>query len=107
MRWLTNKREVKEASPSVLVAIESLVESRPSGREGRLFDLVILSLFLHSAGSKHEMVGAFLDQAPAVTEAIFVYPMILDKKRDILSANALEGIVNPLLERVMVSLIHI
>ncbi|MDP9236073.1 MAG: GGDEF domain-containing protein [Chloroflexota bacterium] len=101
MRWLNHKKEQKEASPAALVAIESLDESRPSGREGRLFDLVILSLFLHSAGSKHEMVGAFLDQAPAVTEAIFVYPMILDKKRDILTATALEGIVDPLLERVM------
>src|SRR5437762_7596906 len=101
MRWLTNKKDQKEASPAAHVAIESLDQSRPSGREGRLFDLVILSLFLHSAGSKHEMVGAFLDQAPAVTEAIFVYPMILDKKRDILSANALEGVVDPLLERVM------
>ncbi len=104
MRWLPlNKNNGKglEESPEPLVAIASLDGARPAGREGRLFDLVILSLFLHSAGSTHEMVGAFLEQAPAVTEAIFVFPMILDKKRDMLSAAALEGVVEPHLERAM------
>jgi len=64
MRWLTNKKEQKEASPAALVAIESLDQSRPSGREGRLFDLVILSLFLHSAGSKARNGRAFSIRLP-------------------------------------------
>lgn len=101
MRWLSSRKDVKGQDPVPFVAIESLDGSRPAGREGRLFDLVILSLFLHSAGSTHEMVGAFLEQAPAVTEAIFVYPMILDKKRDVLTATALEGVVESHLERAM------
>jgi diguanylate cyclase (GGDEF)-like protein len=102
MRWLPLKKDGKNArSPEPFIAIESLDSSRPSGREGRLFDLVILSLFLHSAGSPNEIIGAFIERAPAVTEAIFVYPLILDKKRDVLSATALEGIVDPRLERVM------
>jgi diguanylate cyclase (GGDEF)-like protein len=102
MRWLTsNKKDGKGGAPKPFVAIESLDRSRPAGREGRLFDLVILSLFLHSAGSTHEMVAAFLDQAPSVTEATFVYPMILDKKRDVLVATSLEGIVEPHFERAM------
>lgn len=100
MRWLPVKREVR-SEPEGLVAIESLDEARPEGREGRLFDLVILSLFLHSAGSRGEMVGAFLEKAPRVTESVFVYPLMLDKKRNVLTANALEGIVEPLLERAM------
>ncbi|MBI2723675.1 MAG: GGDEF domain-containing protein [Chloroflexi bacterium] len=95
------KKDARVREPEPFVAIESLTHARPEGREGRLFDLVILSLFLHSAGSNNEMMGAFLDRAPSVTEAVFVYPMLLDKKRDVLSAQALEGIVNPHLERAM------
>lgn len=100
MRWLPRKKD-RLADHESLIAIESLDESRPMGREGRLFDLVILSLYLHSAGSTGEMVSAFLDKAPDVTEATFVYPLMLDKKRDILTSHALEGIVDQRLERVM------
>jgi len=102
MRWLPLKKDAKEErQPQPFVAIESLDQARPAGREGRLFDLVILSLFLHSAGSTHEMMGAFLERSPGVTEAVFVYPLILDKKRDVLSTAPLEGIVEPHLERAM------
>jgi len=101
MRWLPLKKDGKAQAPEPFVAIESLDEARPAGREGRLFDLVILSLFLHSAGSASEIVGAFIEQAPKVTEAVFVYPLVLDKKRDVLSAAPLEGIVEPHLERAM------
>jgi len=101
MRWLPLKRDGKARAPEPFVAIESLDSSRPAGREGRLFDLVILSLFLHSAGSTGEIVGAFIEQAPKVTEAVFVYPVVLDKKRDVLTAAPLEGIVEPHLERAM------
>lgn len=98
--WSNNKKE-KEATPQPFVAIESLESSRPEGREGRLFDLVILSLFLHSAGSTGEMMSAFLEKAPSVTESMFVYPLILDKKRDTLTSAPLEGIVDPHFEKVM------
>ena len=102
MRWLPLKKGGKGSrGPEPFVAIESLDSSRPAGREGRLFDLVILSLFLHSAGSTHEMVAAFLEQSTAVTEAVFVYPLILDKKRDVLTTAPLEGIVEPHFERAM------
>jgi diguanylate cyclase (GGDEF)-like protein len=101
MRWLPKKQDKRDARPEPFIAIESLDESRPEGREGRLFDLVILSLFLHSAGSVNEMVTAFMEKAPDVTQAVFVYPLILDKKRDVLMATALEGIVEPRLENAM------
>jgi diguanylate cyclase (GGDEF)-like protein len=100
MKWLPKKRDAR-SSPEPFIAIESLDDSRPAGREGRLFDLVILTLFLHSAGSQNEMFGAFVEKSPSVTEAIFVYPMVLDKKRDVLTATPLEGIVEPHLERAM------
>ncbi len=103
MRWLPGKKDgrARDRGSQPYVAIESLDEARPSGREGRLFDLVILSLFLHSAGSTNEMMGMFLERAPGATEAIFVYPLVLDKKRDVLTAAPLEGIVDPHLERAM------
>lgn len=101
MRWLPRKQDKQDSRPAPFIAIESLDESRPEGREGRLFDLVILSLFLHSAGSVNEMVSAFMEKAPDVTEAIFVYPLILDKKRDVLTSSALEGIVDSRLENAM------
>ncbi len=101
MRWLPSKRDGRVRAPEPFVAIESLELSRPEGREGRLFDLVILSLFLHSAGGRGEMMGAFLEKAPSVTEALFVYPLVLDKKRDLLTSTAMEGIVEPMLERAM------
>ena len=101
-RWLATKKGDRNGrAPVPQVAIESVEASRPEGREGRLFDLVILSLFLHSAGSSSEMMSAFLQKAPAVTESLFVYPLLLDKKRDVLTASPLEGIVEPLLERAM------
>ncbi len=102
MRWLQTKKDDRSGrEPVGHVAIESVETSRPEGREGRLFDLVILSLFLHSAGSSSEMMSAFLEKAPTVTESLFVYPLVLDKKRDVLTAAPLEGIVEPLLERAM------
>jgi diguanylate cyclase (GGDEF)-like protein len=47
------------------------------------------------------MLQAFLEKAPGVTEASFVYPLLLDKKRDVLSTTALQGIVEPRLEAAM------
>ncbi len=101
MRWLARKQDKRDSRPEPFVAIESLDGSRPEGREGRLFDLVILSLFLHSAGSVNEMVSAFMEKAPGVTEAVFVYPLMLDKKRDMLTSSALEGVVEARLENAM------
>ncbi len=101
MRWLPRKQDKRDSRPAPFISIESLDESRPEGREGRLFDLVILSLFLHSAGSVNEMMSAFMERAPEVTEAVFVYPLVLDKKRDVLTSSALEGIVEPRLENAM------
>ncbi len=101
MRWLAKKNNGRSSNPEPYIAIESLDGSRPVGREGRLFDLVILSLFLHSAGSPHEMMGAFLEKAPSVVDAVFVLPLMLDKKRDILTTMDIQGVVEPRLERAM------
>lgn len=95
------RKKDKAAEAEPYSTIETPDYERPDGREGRLFDLVILSLYLHSAGSAREMVGAFVERAPSVTEAIFVFPLVLDKKRDVLQASLLEGLVEEHLERAM------
>ena len=100
MKFLTRK-DKKGAGSQTYIAIESLDESRPLGREGRLFDLVILSLFLHSGGSVHEMTQAFIERGPGIAEALLVYPLLLDKKRDVLQSSALQGIVEQRLEDAM------
>ena len=91
MRWLKSKKAAEAIDEGESTFMEDLAESRPEGREGRLFDLVILTLFLHSAGSISEMVGAFVEKAPSVTDAVFVYPLVLEKKRDVLSATRARG----------------
>ena len=100
MKFLARK-DKKDANTQTYIAIEDLEVSRPQGREGRLFDLVILSLFLHSGGSVHEMTQAFIERGPGIAEALFIYPLLLNKKRDVLSAHALEGIVEQRLEDAM------
>jgi len=98
MRWLP---KAKKDGKAARMELPPVGDGAPAGREGRLFDLVILTLFLHSAGSINEMIGAFVEKAPGVTGATFVYPLVLDKKRDVLTATALEGLVEPHLERAM------
>jgi diguanylate cyclase (GGDEF)-like protein len=62
-----------------------------SERERELHGLAVLSLFLHSTATIEEMMGMLLEQAPTVTNAIFVYPLLLERKRQLLRASVLEG----------------
>jgi diguanylate cyclase (GGDEF)-like protein len=102
MRWLKGaNKEEREQQALRIVDAASGNGARPAGREGRLFDLVILTLYVHSAGSIEEMVAAFVEKSPAVTDAVFVYPLVLDKKRDTLTAAPLEGLAEENLERAM------
>jgi hypothetical protein len=99
-KWLPRSKS-KGSSTEPYIGIDSIDDARPLGREGRLFDLVILSLFLHSGGSVHEMTQAFIEKGPSIAEALFVFPLTLDKKRDVLVATGLEGIVEQRLENAM------
>jgi diguanylate cyclase (GGDEF)-like protein len=70
-------------------------------RERQLHGLAVLSLFLQSAGSIDEMVSRLLEQTPTVTGATFVYPLLLDRKRQLLRASMLEGCTDTRLEAAM------
>src|SRR4051794_29049528 len=55
-------------------------------RAQRLHELNVLSLFLHSAGTMEEMMALFLERSPKVTGALVTYPLLLERRRDVLTA---------------------
>ncbi len=72
-----------------------------SERERQLHGLSVLSLFLHSTATVQEMMSMLLEHAPTVTNSVLVYPMLLDRKRQLLSGSVLEGCVDSVLENAM------
>jgi diguanylate cyclase (GGDEF)-like protein len=105
-RWLSRGRSEDEepdvgSGEDVQALADAQEPAGPTVREERLHALTVLSLFLHSAGTQGELVSAFAERAPAATGAQFIYPLIVDSKRDVLAATALEGLVDPRLERAM------
>ena len=65
----------------------------------RLHELAVLSLFLHSAGTLEEMLSLFLERAPRVTGAVITYPLLLDRRREVLTATHLQSVDDPALEQ--------
>ena len=76
-------------------------EHEETDRERELRGLAVLSLFLHSTATIQEMVGTLLEHAPGVTGATLVYPLLLDRKRQVLRASILEGSTDTKLEAAM------
>lgn len=70
-------------------------------RERQLHGLAVLSLFLHSSATIEEMISRLLEQAPTVTGAILVYPLLLERKRQLLRASVLEGSTDSRLQAAM------
>lgn len=68
-------------------------------RAERLHELAVLSLFLHSAGTLEEMLSLFLERSPRVTGAVVTYPLLLDRRRDLLTASHLASVDDPGLEQ--------
>ena len=70
-------------------------------RERQLHGLTVLSLFLHSTATIEEMMTALLEHAPTVSGAVFVYPLLVERKRQLLRASILEGSTDSRLEAAM------
>ncbi len=68
-------------------------------RSERLNELAVLSLFLHSAGTMEEMLALFLERSPRVTGAVVSYPLLLDRRRDMLHAAPLADVEDPGIEQ--------
>jgi diguanylate cyclase (GGDEF)-like protein len=103
--WLQRKREEHgdEDGDQIVVAEPA---PRKHGlddkeRERQLHGLAVLSLFLHSTATIEEMMGMLLEQAPTVTGATLVYPLLLDRKRQLLRASAIAGTNDTRLEAAM------
>ncbi|MCH8994097.1 MAG: GGDEF domain-containing protein [Chloroflexi bacterium] len=75
--------------------------ARGTERERQFHGLAILSLFLHSTATIQEMMGALLEQAPTVTGAVLIYPLLLERKHQVLRASILEGNTDSRLEAAM------
>ncbi|HEX5370903.1 MAG TPA: sensor domain-containing diguanylate cyclase [Dehalococcoidia bacterium] len=104
---LANNKKPEGLNPDALrraTSTERLAERRLSPAEvqdeaDRLHELAVLSLFLHSAGTLEEMLSLFLERAPRVTGAIVTYPLLLDRRREVLTATALASIDDAGLEQ--------
>ncbi len=93
--WLQRKREEREneIGEEMTAPEQAPLKAARNGkeRERQFHGLAVLSLFLHSTATIEEMMGMLLEQAPTVTGATLVYPLLLDRKRQLLRASALGG----------------
>lgn len=89
------------AAPTPLDVRPAPETHKESERERQLHGLAVLSLFLHSTATIEEMMSALMDQAPTVTGAFLVYPLMLERKRQLLRASVLEGQTDSRLEAAM------
>lgn len=102
--WLQRMKAGEPVEPSPNVPTDEPRGSAPrpeTERERQLHGLTVLSLFLHSTATIEEMAGMLLEQAPTVTGAVLVYPLLLERKRQLLRASALEGQKDARLEAAM------
>lgn len=97
-RWLAWTRDKRDQAA---LAEESLRGAARGEREQRLYHLGILALLLQSAGSMQEMLEAFLERGAEIAEARFIYPLFLDSRRQVLTAQTLQGLPSPRLDEVM------
>ncbi len=93
--------EAGEAPPEKVDQTDKADGHETTERERGLHGLAILALFLHSTATAQEMMAVLLEQAPTVTGAVLVYPLILDRKRQLLRASVLEGCTDARLDAAM------
>ncbi len=98
---MTYKRQLSDHAGDGSGRSEAEPARAAGTRERQLHGLSLLALFLHSTATIQEMMTMLLEQAPAVTGAVLVYPMLVDRKRQLLRAAILEGCTDPQLETAM------
>jgi diguanylate cyclase (GGDEF)-like protein len=100
----TDEQSAEQRAPAAPTPIDARPAADPhreSERERQFHGLAVLSLFLHSTATIEEMMSALMDQAPTVTGAFLVYPLMLERKRQLLRASVLEGQTDSRLEAAM------
>ena len=95
----------KTQAPDHEKAVEAIgtgvAKKKESERERQLHGLSVLSLFLHSTATVQEMMSMLLEYAPTVTNSVMIYPLLLDRKRQLLSGSILEGCTDEILENAL------
>jgi len=91
-----------EGAPGSDMPEDAADPSHQSGDHQRRLN--VLALLLHSAGSVEEMLSVLAEKGPLVTGASVVYPLLLDKRRDVLHAKPLQGNSIPTLDRLSAAL---
>lgn len=89
--WLRGRHEDEELEGPAVRPTTAPPRPDTTERERQLHGLAVLSLFLHSTATVQEMMGRLLEQAATVTGAILVYPLLLERRRQVLRASMLEG----------------
>ena len=96
------RRAGAHRAPGSDVSEDAADASRQSHDQERRLN--VLALLLHSAGSAEEMLSVLAEKGPHVTGASVVYPLLLDKRRDVLHAKPLQGNSIPALDRLSAAL---
>jgi diguanylate cyclase (GGDEF)-like protein len=94
-----NPEALRRATSTERLAERHMSPEELQEQTDRLHELCVLSLFLHSAGTLEEMLSLFLERAPRVTGAIVTYPLLLDRRREVLTATQLASIDDAGLEQ--------
>ena len=103
-------RREAEVSPGAdarrATASEVLGGPAEAGRQSLDYQrrLNVLALLLHSAGSAEEMLSVLAEKGPHVTGASVVFPLLFDKRRDVLHAKPLQGNTIPALDTLSAAL---
>ena len=95
-RWLLGESGRKNSRGGSEQEIDPAILNK---QVDRLRELNVLALLLHSAGTSAEIMHLFLDRAPQISGAKIVYPLLLDRRRDVLHARPLEGTNDPRLDQ--------
>jgi hypothetical protein len=99
-RWLLGSEKTKRSADHSSEDDGAVLEPGVlQAQVRRLHELNLLALLLHSAGTVEEMMAHFLERAPEITGAKIVYPLLLDRRRDVLHAKPLEGTNDPRLDQ--------
>jgi diguanylate cyclase (GGDEF)-like protein len=98
-RWLLGADKVKGKAGAAGAASGTEDAALLQNQVRRAQELNLLALRLHSAGTTAEILSLFLDKAPEISGAKVVYPLLLDRRRDVLHAKPLEGTTDPRLDQ--------
>jgi diguanylate cyclase (GGDEF)-like protein len=106
MEWWSKYTARRESGGAQREFEDTGEEIAPPSHESfnRERQLNVLSLLLHSSGTVEEMLAALAEKGPQVADADVVYPLLLDRRHDLLHARPLQGNSIPALDSLSAAL---